>query len=48
MENNEKVMTGEESLRVISEMINRTKVNIRQGSLPPSVLGLADTFLQSF
>lgn len=31
MENNEKVMTGEESLRVISEMINRTKVNIRQG-----------------
>lgn len=31
METNEKVMTGEESLRVISEMINRTKVNIRQG-----------------
>jgi hypothetical protein len=31
MENNEKVMTGEESLRVISEMINKTKVNIRQG-----------------
>jgi hypothetical protein len=32
MENDEKVMTGEESLRIISEMINRTKVNIRQGS----------------
>ena len=31
METNEKVMTGEESLRVISEMINKTKVNIRQG-----------------
>lgn len=31
MENNEKVMTGEESLRVISEMINKTKANIRQG-----------------
>jgi len=32
MENQEKVMTGEESLSIISEMINRTKVNIRQGS----------------
>jgi hypothetical protein len=32
MENDEKIMTGEESLRIISEMINRTKVNIRQGS----------------
>jgi hypothetical protein len=32
MENNEKIMTGEESLRIISEMINKTKVNIRQGS----------------
>jgi hypothetical protein len=32
MEPDEKVMTGEESLRIISEMINRTKVNIRQGS----------------
>ena len=32
MEQDEKVMTGEESLRIISEMINRTKVNIRQGS----------------
>jgi hypothetical protein len=31
MEQDEKVMTGEESLRIISEMINRTKVNIRQG-----------------
>ena len=31
MENNEKMMTGEESLKIITEMINRTKVNIRQG-----------------
>jgi len=32
MENEEKMMTGEESLRIISDMINRTKINIRQGS----------------
>jgi uncharacterized membrane protein len=32
MENFEKSMTGEESLRIISEMINKTKVNIKQGS----------------
>jgi len=32
MENEEKMMSGEESLRIITEMINRTKVNIRQGS----------------
>lgn len=32
MENEEKLMTGEESLRIISEMINKTKVNIQQGS----------------
>ncbi len=32
MENEEKMMTGEESLRIITEMINKTKVNIRQGS----------------
>jgi hypothetical protein len=32
MENEEKLMTGEESLRIITEMINKTKVNIRQGS----------------
>jgi hypothetical protein len=32
MENEEKVMTGEESLKIISEMINKTKFNIRQGS----------------
>jgi len=32
MENNEKMMTGEESLKIITEMINKTKVNIRQGS----------------
>jgi hypothetical protein len=32
MENDEKMMTGEESLRIITEMINKTKVNIRHGS----------------
>lgn len=32
MENEEKQMSGEESLRIISEMINKTKVNISQGS----------------
>jgi len=32
MENEEKLMTGEESLRVITEMINKTKVNISQSS----------------
>ena len=32
METEEKLMTGEESLKIISEMINKTKVNIRQGS----------------
>lgn len=32
MENEEKLMTGEESLRIITEMINKTKVNIRQSS----------------
>lgn len=32
MENEEKMMTGEESLRIISEMINKTKINIQQGS----------------
>jgi hypothetical protein len=32
MENTEKMMTGEESLRIITEMINRTKVNISMGS----------------
>jgi hypothetical protein len=32
MENGEKLMTGEESLKIITEMINRTKVNIRQSS----------------
>lgn len=31
MENEEKLMTGEESLKIITEMINKTKVNIRQG-----------------
>ncbi len=32
MESMEKEMTGEESLRIITEMINKTKVNISQGS----------------
>jgi hypothetical protein len=32
MENDEKMMTGEESLRIITEMVNKTKVNIRQSS----------------
>jgi hypothetical protein len=32
MENEEKLMTGEESLRIITEMINRTKTNICQSS----------------
>jgi hypothetical protein len=32
MENDEKQMTGEESLKIITDMINRTKINIRQGS----------------
>ncbi len=32
MENNEKLMTGEESLKIITDMINKTKTNIRQSS----------------
>ena len=32
MENEEKLMTGEESLRIITDMISKTKVNISQGS----------------
>jgi hypothetical protein len=32
MENEEKQMTGEESLKIISEMINKTKMNLRQSS----------------
>jgi hypothetical protein len=32
MENEEKQMTGEESFGIIMEMINKTKVNINQGS----------------
>jgi hypothetical protein len=32
METEEKMMTGEESIRIITDMINKTKVNIRQGS----------------
>jgi hypothetical protein len=32
MENDEKLMTGEESLKIITEMINKSKVSISQGS----------------
>jgi len=32
MENEEKPMTGEESLKIITEMIDKTKIDIRQGS----------------
>lgn len=32
MENDEKSMTGEDSLRIITDMINKTKVSISQGS----------------
>ena len=32
MENGEKLMTSEESIKIITEMINRTKVNIRNSS----------------
>jgi len=32
MENEEKLMTGEESLKIITDMISKTKVNISQGS----------------
>jgi len=32
METTDKEMTGEESLKIITDMINKTKVNIRQGS----------------
>lgn len=32
MENEENVLTGEESLKIITDMINKTKVNIRQSS----------------
>ena len=31
MENGEKLMSGEESLKIITEMINKTQMNIRQG-----------------
>ncbi|MBK7710697.1 MAG: hypothetical protein IPN67_03080 [Bacteroidales bacterium] len=31
MEHEEKMMTGEESIRIITEMLNKTRVNIRQG-----------------
>jgi hypothetical protein len=32
METVEKLLTGEESLKIITEMINKTKINISQGS----------------
>ncbi len=32
MENQQEPMSGEESLKIITEMINRTKANVRQGS----------------
>lgn len=32
MENEEKQMTGEESLKIITDMINKTKISIRQSS----------------
>lgn len=32
MENDEKLMTGEESLKIITDMISKTKVNIRNSS----------------
>jgi hypothetical protein len=32
MENQEKMMTGEESLKIITDMINKTKGNLRQSS----------------
>jgi hypothetical protein len=32
MENEEKLMTGEESLKVITAMINKTRINVIQSS----------------
>ncbi len=32
MENNEKIMSSQESLKIISDMINRTKTNVREAS----------------
>ena len=55
METNEKMMTGEESLKIITEMINKTKVNISQGSFHLLLWGwliflcsLADYILMRF
>jgi len=42
MENEEKVMTGEESLKIISEMINKNKIRHPPGKLLPALLGMAD------
>jgi hypothetical protein len=55
MENGEKMMTGEESLKIITEMITRTKVNIRQGSFHLlfwgwliTICSLSDWLLEKF
>ena len=48
MENEEKLMTGEESLKVITAMINKTRVNVIQSSFHLAVLGVADLCLQPF
>jgi hypothetical protein len=55
MENGEKVMTGEESLKIITDMINKTKVNIRQGSFHLlfwgwliTICSLSDWLLEKF
>ena len=55
MENDEKMMTGEESLRIISEILNKTRVNFQQGSFHLLFWGwlivicsLAEYFLSRF
>lgn len=55
MEKEEKTMTGEESLRIITDMVNKTKANIEQGSFHLLFWGwlivacsLAEYFLMTF
>jgi hypothetical protein len=55
METNGKIMTGEESLKIITDMINKTKVNFRQGVFHLLLWGwlilicsLAEFFLEKF
>src|SRR5690606_1569498 len=55
MENDEKLMTGEESLKIITDMISKTKVNIRISSFNLPVWGwlifacsLSEYFLWKF